>query len=198
MTENAKPGRPRRYDISPVIGFANPGAAYAAAMLDELLERLLDLIADLAEPTLEYVPPGATNSIAMLVIHMAWAEASWIATATGIEIPADLAQRLQPGKQGPSGDLASASATVDRLTSLCYDVRQQVTRPALAAVSDIDRQVPDQDRTMTVRGVLMHLVWHWTYHSGQVGLLRRLWGETRYKWTFDTPMGIPHESERPT
>ena len=191
MVENPKPGRPRRYDISPVIGFANPSAAYAAAMLDELLERLLDLIVDLGQPALEYVPPGATNSIAMLVIHMAWAEASWISTATGIEIPADLEQRLEPGKQAPSGDLPPVSTSLDRLTSLCYDVRQQVTRPALAAVSDIDRQVPDQDRTMTMRGVLMHLVWHWTYHSGQVGLLRRLWGEMRYKWTFDDPLGDP-------
>ena len=42
---------------------------------------------------------------------------------------------------------------------------------------------------MTVRGVLMHLVWHWTYHSGQVGLLRRLWGHARYKWTFDQNIG---------
>jgi uncharacterized damage-inducible protein DinB len=44
---------------------------------------------------------------------------------------------------------------------------------------------------MTVRGVLMHLVWHWTYHSGQVGLLRRLWGQGRYKWTFDRRVGDP-------
>jgi uncharacterized damage-inducible protein DinB len=191
MTQNRKTGRPRRYDISPLMGFANPGAAYAAAMLDELLERLLDLVADLPQAALDYVPPGATNSIAMLVVHMAWAEAHWIATATGVEIPPDLKQRILAGKQDASGDLPSFSTSLEELIDACHNVRQQVTRPALAAVQNIDEQVPNQDRPMTVRGVLMHLVWHWTYHSGQVGLLRRLWGETRYKWTFDDPLGDP-------
>jgi uncharacterized damage-inducible protein DinB len=176
-------GRPRRYDLEPVSDFANRFAGYAVAALDELTERLFDLIADLPQEALDYVPEGATNSIAMLVVHMAWAEAGWIARVTHAPVPADLEQRLQPGRQGASGELPPFSADGGALIALCQRVRREVTVPALVALADVDAEVPDPQRPMTVRGVLMHLIWHWTYHSGQVGLLRRLWG-ARYRWTF--------------
>jgi uncharacterized damage-inducible protein DinB len=172
-------------------GFVHKGAAYAVAMLDELSERLFDLIADLPQDALDYVPEGSTNSIAMLVIHMAWAEAGWIARVTQTAIPAELEQRLLPGRQDNSGDLPAFSAQVasDQLVGWCRRVRQEVTKPALTPVQDVDLEVGTGRRPMTVRGVLMHLVWHWTYHSGQVGLLRRLWGQRRYQWTFDHRIG---------
>lgn len=188
-----RPGRPRRYAIRPMTGFANEGAAYAAAMLDELSERLFDMISDLPQDAVDYVPEGATNSIAMLAIHMAWAEAGWIARVTQAEIPAELHESLRAGKQDASGDLPVSSATVEELVGYCRAVRQQITVPALTLVEDIDAEVADEKRPMTVRGVLMHLIWHWTYHSGQVGLLRRLWGHAqhRYQWTFDKRVGEP-------
>jgi uncharacterized damage-inducible protein DinB len=158
-------------------------------MLDELSERLFDLISDLPQDALDFVPKGATNSIAMLVTHMAWAEAGWIARVTRAAIPPGLQEQLLPGKQEASGDLPPSSATVAQLVAYCRSVRQEVTKPALAIVEDMDVEVGDEGRPMTVRGVLMHLVWHWTYHSGQVGLLRRLWGHGRYKWTFDQNIG---------
>jgi uncharacterized damage-inducible protein DinB len=67
--------------------------------------------------------------------------------------------------------------------TVCARVRHEVTLPGLSRIQDLDACLPDDPRQMTVRGVLWHLIWHWTYHSGQVGLLRRLWG-SRYKWTF--------------
>ena len=184
-------GRPRRYDIRPVMGFANEGAAYAVAMLDELSERLFDLIRDLSQEALDFVPEGTTNSIAMLAIHMAWAEAGWIARVTGTAIPPALEGRLLPGRQDATGDLPASSASVEQLIEACHAVRLEITKPALAQVEDIDVEIGSEQRPMTARGVLMHLVWHWTYHSGQVGLLRRLWGEQRYKWTFDRRVGDP-------
>ena len=186
-----RPSRPRRYDIHPVMGFASTEAAYAVAMLDELSERLFDLIADLPQDALDFVPEGGGNSIAMLTIHMAWAEAGWIARVTQTSIPPELERGLRPGKQDASGDLPPFSATAQQLTDYCRIVRQEITKPALAPVVKIDAEVSDTQRPMTVRGVLMHLVWHWTYHSGQVGLLRRLWGQGRYKWTFDRRVGDP-------
>ena len=184
----AKYGRPRRYDLRAVSGFSNHDAGYAVAALDELSARLCDMIGDLDQDALDFVPQGTTNSIAMLVVHMAWAEAGWIARVTQAPIDPDLAARLQPGGQGASGELPSSSYGVSELQALCRRVRQKVSIPALAVLDDIDRVVPDARRPMTVRGVLMHLIWHWTYHSGQVGLLRRLWG-ARYQWTFDNKVG---------
>jgi uncharacterized damage-inducible protein DinB len=170
--------------------FGHPGTALAAAALDELRERLYDLIADLPQEALDFLPEGATNTIAMLTVHMAWAEATWIANITGIPIPQDLEPSLVPGKQGPSGDLPPSSGTASELIELCHRVRDEITLPRLAALSEIDVEIANAQRPMTARGVLMHLVWHWTYHSGQVGVLRRLWG-SRYKWTFDRNVGAP-------
>jgi uncharacterized damage-inducible protein DinB len=184
----SKQGRPRRYDLKPLSGFASDDIAYAVAALDELSARLCDMIGDLAQEALDFVPPGTTNSIAMLCVHMAWAEAGWIARITGASIDPDLEALLLPGKQGASGELPSSTCSAASLTTLCDRVRQEVTIPALAVLDDIDRVVPDARRPMTVRGVLMHLIWHWTYHSGQVGLLRRQWG-ARYQWTFDDKVG---------
>ncbi|MBN1639994.1 MAG: DUF664 domain-containing protein [Anaerolineae bacterium] len=190
-TAEQRSGRPRRYDLRPVAGCANQVVAYVAAMLDELRERLYDLITDLPQEGLDDVPQGASNSIAMLVTHMAWAEAGWVARITGCAIPDALAARLAPGGQDASGELPPSTASAGELIALCRDVRAQVTMPALAGIADVDVQVGGAQRPMTVRGVLMHLVWHWTYHSGQVGLLRRQWGATRYKWTFDRAIGAP-------
>jgi uncharacterized damage-inducible protein DinB len=185
-----RPSRPRRYDIQPLPDFVHPGAALAAAALDELRERLYDLIADLPQEAMDYLPEGATNTIAMLTVHMAWAEAVWVANITGIPIPDKLEPHLAPGKQGPSGDLPPSSGNASELIALCQRVRDEITLPRLSALESIDVEIPNRQRPMTARGVLMHLVWHWTYHSGQVGVLRRLWG-SRYKWTFDHRVGAP-------
>ena len=178
-----RPSRPRRYDLAPVPPISHPEAACAVAAIDELRERLFDIVADLPQTAMDFVPKGAGNTIAMLTIHVAWAEASWIARATGQEIPADLQEALLPGKQGPSGDLPPYSNSAADLVALSRRVRQEVTLPGLSQVQDLDARLENDPRQMTVRGVLWHLIWHWTYHSGQVGLLRRLYG-SRYKWTF--------------
>jgi uncharacterized damage-inducible protein DinB len=181
-------GRPRNYDLHPVMGFADQTVAYIAAALDELSERLFDLIADLPQDALDYIPEGTTNSIAMLVVHVAWAEASWVSRATGYPIPDDVEECLLPGKQGASGDLPVSSASTEELVACCRVVRDRVTRPALAAVEGIDAQLETAGQLTSLRQVLMHVIWHWIYHSGQVGLLRRLWGGTRYKWSFGPPV----------
>jgi uncharacterized damage-inducible protein DinB len=188
-----RPGRARRYDIHPVLGLADADVAYFVAMLDELSERLFDLISDLGQDALGHVPEGTTNSIAMLVVHIAWAEASWVSRATGCTIPADLEACLLPGRQGASGDLPLSSAPAAELIGCCRAVRQNVTVPALASIDDLDRELQTTGGLATLRQVLMHVVWHWVYHSGQVGLLRRLWGGRRYKWTFQ-----PGGSDQPT
>lgn len=187
--DRTKTGRARRYDMDPVLGFADLHVAYVVAMLDELSERLYDLISDLPQDALNHTPEGTTNSIAMLVVHLAWAEASWVSRTTGHPIPSDLRECLLPGQQGASGDLPISSASAEQLIACCRAVRHNLTKPALASTDGIDQQLEAAGQPATVREVLMHVVWHWIYHSGQVGLLRRLWGGRRYKWTFDRGSG---------
>ncbi len=188
---SVKSGRPRRYDLHPQKGSLHQDVGTALAALDELCERLYDLITDLPQQAAEYIPEGSgINSITMLVIHMAWAEASWVARITQTPLDPALEQLLLPGQQTKSGDLPPSATNIPQLIALCRRVRQEVSKPRLTLLDDIDRAIPGTKMPMTARGVLMHLIWHWTYHSGQVGLLRRLWG-TRYRWTFDKKLGDP-------
>jgi uncharacterized damage-inducible protein DinB len=184
MSTSPKAGRPRQYDLEPAAGFADPTVAWIVTALDELGERLFDLIQDLAQESMDFVPEGGGNSIAMLVVHMASVEAAWVSRITQVAIPPGLESTWKAGKQDASGDLPRSSMSAPQLVALCRRVRQEFTRPALAALTKIDVEGPGGQGSMTVRGTLMHLIWHWTYHSGQVGLLRRLCGP-RYQWTFD-------------
>lgn len=62
------------------------------------------------------------------------------------------------------------------LIAFCRRVQESFTFPALAKVTDIGTPFEAGERTVNVRGVVAQLQWHWPYHSGQIGLLRLLWG----------------------
>lgn len=179
-----KRGRPRQYRLQALPHFASPEVGFAAAALDELRERVVDQIADLSTETLAYVPEGTTLSIAALVVHLVWAEAGWIERVTGVSAPADLRAQIDGvGRAVPAGRRASLSMAAPELVALCRRVRDALTVPALAQLRDPTVVIPDGNETLTARGVLMHLIWHWTYHSGHIGLLAELAGRG-YVWTF--------------
>ncbi|MFN2108567.1 MAG: DinB family protein [Anaerolineae bacterium] len=180
---NTKIGRPRRYDLRPVTGFANADVALAVAALDELLERTLDQFEDLPQEALDFAPQGTPLTIGALVIHMAWAEMGWVERIAPASIPDDLRARLEPGRKVPKGEAVTSTETARDLAALCHRVRDEVTYPALAPITDAEAIIQDPQRPLTPRGVLMHLIWHWTYHSAHIGLLRELWGSD-YTWTF--------------
>lgn len=187
--KSPKPGRPRRYDLAPAPGFAHRDAALAFAALEELTARLWDLLQDLPPEALRFVPPAGGNSIAMLTIHLAAAEARWMARVTGTALPADLEQAVTAGLQDASGALPPSNLDLAALRDTGRRVRE-FTRRVLAPLSDLDREVPSGKMRVSVRGVLTHLLWHWTYHTGQAGLLRRLAGP-RYQWTFHPRLAGP-------
>jgi len=183
-----KIGRPRRYDLRPVAGFANQDVALAVAALDELLERALDQFDDLPQEALNFAPEGTPITIGALVIHLAWAEKGWVRTLTGCAIPDELEAQLEPGNLIPKGAGVATTQTAAELAALCRRVRAEISYPALASVADADVVIETPQYPMTSRGVLMHLIWHWTYHSAHIGLLRELWG-SEYTWTFGS-MGV--------
>ncbi|MBT4820131.1 MAG: hypothetical protein HON70_30770, partial [Lentisphaerae bacterium] len=67
------------------------------------------------------------------------------------------------------------------LIQLCRRVRGDFTERLLRGVTDSEAPIQDGPRTLTASGVLMHLIWHWTYHSGQTGLLR-MQADCDYDW----------------
>ena len=181
--KETKAGRGRKYDFSPVSGIPNRDIAYAVAILDELSERVFDQISDLPEEALEFVPEGSYLPIGKLVLHMAAAEAGWVSRISGKAMPLDLDNELKGfGREGLVNPF-TATKNASKLIELCKRVREEVTKPRLSGFSDIDAPFENERGPSTVRQGLMHLTWHWIYHSGHIGLTRLLWGSD-YDWTF--------------
>jgi uncharacterized damage-inducible protein DinB len=183
-----KIGRPRRYDLDPVPGFANRELALQVAWLRELAERVYDQISDLPLAILDQAPGSTRLSIARLVVHLAWAEANWVRNLTGRAWPEDLVSNLDQGKLGEFAKPPASIGPAGALIAFCRRVQESYTAPALAAVTDIDTPLEAGGRTVNVRGVLAQLYWHWCYHSGQIGLLRLLAGSD-YQWTNESIVG---------
>jgi len=177
-------GRPRRYSVQPDAACRDPAAGYGLGLLDECLERVVDLIADLSPEQLSAVPSGLGNSIQMLVTHMTWAEAHWVEVASGVAVPESIAA-MRHGSPFPV-----LERTAEQLIDEVRQMRERYTRPTLRRIESIDRVVePTGNWTrridaVTPRGALMHVTWHWMHHTGQVGLLRRLNGAP-YQWTIE-------------
>jgi hypothetical protein len=68
------------------------------------------------------------------------------------------------------------------LINLMEWVWNEITLPVASSIRDISRPVR-QESIRTAEQVFMHLIWHWTYHSGHIGLLALLSGRD-YVWTF--------------
>ena len=150
------------------------------AYMDEQVARLLDLVADLPAEVADAVPEGGENSIHALCLHMAWAERHWLA-------------RTVTGEVLPSGDRPRFVLPADAGDRAWADLRATLVDERAAHVHAVIADVAAGRATFTAApqfaelGLLLeHLKWHWVYHSGQVGLLRRLLGP-RYSWTFATP-----------
>jgi uncharacterized damage-inducible protein DinB len=177
-------GRPRRYALHATDGFASPEVALAAATLDELRARAIDQVLDLPPEALGLVPPGTTLSVAALMVHLVWAEVGWIERITGAVAPVDLRAAVdEAGRAVPSGATVVPDLDSEELAALCRRVRDELTLPALATLTGIDAPFESRWQPNTPRQVLMHLAWHWTYHSGQIGLLRDF-ARAGYDWTF--------------
>ena len=181
------PGRPRRYDMTAVPEIPDPAVGYAAAVLGEAVERCADMIRGLPREALEYPEDPDVPSIARFAIHMAWAEAVWMAKVGRCDIPADIAALVAPGNlgtlQGKDGTPLPADLDAGSLIALCRKVREELTIPILASVRGLDEPVDGSPGPGTVGEVIMHVVWSWTYHTGQVGLLRLQYGSD-YTWAF--------------
>ena len=181
---NEKNGRPRRVDIRSYPEATDERIGYAIAILDELSERVYDQISDLPVEALNFVPEGSYLSIGKVVLHQAMDEADCVSKITGRSVPEDLQDELSAGgKEDLDKPLAPPPKSAAELIALCKRIRQDFTKPSLSSVTDIDSSLDGQGVLDTARKQLMHLTWHWTFHSGHIGLTRLLWG-SEYNWRY--------------
>ncbi len=178
-------GRPRRYDIAATSDYVDPEAGFAAVWLAELRERVVDQIRELPPQALNYVSGPTKLSVARLVRHMAWGEVEWM-KKIGAPPPArDLALILETDALNGFRSDPEPALSAEQLITAVRRAAAEVVEPALRTAGDLDAVVIDDGTTL--RGVLMHLQWHWIYHSGQIGLLQFEWGSD-YEWTMHRPM----------
>jgi uncharacterized damage-inducible protein DinB len=181
--KDTKEGRLRKYNLDPFPEAADRSVGYFIAVLEELAERVFDQISDLPVEALTFIPKGSYLSIGKLVTHLASGEARTVARITGQEIPKDLAEELSGGeRESLSAPLESPRSAAD-LIATWRRVREEMTRPLLCKVTDLDAPVQVERGPNTVRQMLMHLIWHSIYHSGHIGLTRLLWGSD-YNWRY--------------
>ena len=155
--------RGREYALDP--------RTYDVELLVELRKRVADQIKDLPEELGNQRPPGVKNSIHFLVWHMCDAEGRWLSTfdaSLKTDYEDCFRNRLTKDDELPRPALDEVFESSKRLRTLYVSSKEPRTIPA---------------RFGHERGALGHLHWHWTYHSGQVGLLRVMLGHP-YSWKF--------------
>ena len=182
-----KRGRPRRYDFRSDETCRDAVVGFAISTLNELLERVADQIVDLPPEAFSYSSPGSWFCLGWLPLHLAWAENhQMMRIAGGLGIPQphlddDIETRLSHGALQSDGTVPAELQDASVLIDMMHTVRDSVSIPVCRLIDDATRVIPKADRLSTAQAVLMHQFWHWTYHSGHIGLMRLEWGSD-YEW----------------
>ena len=180
---NDKIGRPRTYRFKSLADGIRDEVDVFIDSLNELAERVYDQIEDLSLDALNFEPADSYLSIAKLFMHMASSDVRWVGRLSGAEPSEDLVADITGMTNVGMKERFTTDIPATRLIESCRRIRGGYTIPMLRDISDIDTPTGLQNGPYTIREVLMHLCWHWTYHSGHIGLTRLLWGSD-YQWTF--------------
>ena len=182
-----KRGRPRRYDFKAPEGFASEAIGYSVSVLDELSERVIDQIDDLPPEAFAYRHPNVWFCLGWLPLHAARSELSQIQklarrlTGTSLEVDDDLSAILAHGALDADGSVPAELQDAVVMVDAMRRVRTEITTPFCRTISDPNATLEGAETLSTPQNVLAHLFWHWTYHSGHIGLMRLEWGSD-YEW----------------
>lgn len=176
-----KQGRPRRYTLGLAGDPAGPELSYLLGFLDELAVRTEDQVSHLPPEALNFTGPNSTLSIGRLVLHLVGSDVSMLSAARGTSVTPPYADRLASGLLGgfasPPGDLSFAPEVLRE--HLAWR-RIHLLEPCRVS-GFLDRE-PLHPICRTNRELFSHIVWHWSYHSGQIGLTALEAGHD-YVWT---------------
>jgi uncharacterized damage-inducible protein DinB len=180
---------PRRFSIEPDPTFRSREVALFVAQLEDLSRRLYADTEGLSPAELEWQPAPGTNSIGMLLAHVAYWEVYWVravleARPGAIEVRdvlgiehADVGQPMPTDGRPPTAlagrDLAYLRDLLARARAFTYTVARSV------ADAELDRAVgrarPDGTAVeFTPRWALYHALEHLAGHYGQINLLKHL------------------------
>jgi len=165
-----KQGRPRRFDFGAAGDPAGLELSFQLGFLDELAVRTEDQVNHLPPAALNFLGPNSTLSIGRLVLHLVQVDLKMLGTLVPGAPTPSYQGRLDKGLLSDfttlPGDLAFAPEILKE--HLAY--RRTHLLDACREPGLLDRPV-DHPACRTVREFLAHLIWHWSYHSGQIGLI---------------------------
>jgi len=181
---NIKQGRPRRFHLAEASDTLGPELSFQLGFLSELGTRVEDQVNHLPPEALNFVGPQSTLSIGRLVLHLAGADLTMLSKALGLAPDPGWTKRLEAGLlasfSAAPGDLSQAPALLNEYLPF----REAHLLGPCRTLGFLDRSV-DHAYCQTNRELLAHLVWHWSYHSGQIGLVA-LEAGFDYVWTAAT------------
>jgi uncharacterized damage-inducible protein DinB len=177
-------------------GYRSPEVASFLAQLDELRARMFTDLEDITPAELEWQPRAGTNTIGMLLEHIAIVEVFWTQVGLQARPEADDAEAQAalgmgmdddgmpiPENGGPPAvlagkDLAFYRDQIERGREYLRAVAKSLGGSDLSG--DIHRTRKDGTvRVYDRRWVLYHLVEHLAGHYGQILLLRHLFRAAR-------------------
>jgi uncharacterized damage-inducible protein DinB len=139
--------------------------------IEDLREQVHDLVAELPAEALNWRPlrgegEQVTNSLAVLVTHIAGAEHFWIGEVVG----------GLPASRDREAEFATAAKDAGELVRL-LDATGAETRQVFARLKpfDLDGEREARGRTIPVRWCILHVVDHTALHLGHMQLTRQLW-----------------------
>lgn len=144
--------------------------AYLNDLLDHIYQAHFDIgraLDGLSREALDWIPGPDMNSLAVLVVHLTGSERQWIGLAVNDLPDRDRqAEFLVKGLDG--GQLKTRLAAADDFA------RQALARLSLADL-EAERRSPQNDKTYTVGGCLVHALQHTALHEGHIQITRQLW-----------------------
>lgn len=138
-------------------------------------QQLVRHLTGLTTEQLEAVPPGLTNSIATLVVHICATEVAFAYRLKGEQVPDELKPTYLLGQQQDRLPVAQGES----VESLMEKMRQSraILLETLAALqgADLDEELPvGPDRTATRRWFLALLPYHQAWHLGHLFMMKKL------------------------
>jgi len=153
----------------------DPYVASTVAALELGRQRVKVALKDVTPAQLEQVPPGLTNSIATIVVHLCGTEVSFSYRLAGGSTPDEVkAEYLMNLPQSPLP--AALGETVESLTAKLDKSRAMLLQTlARLTTADMNREMAlGPERSVTLRWAMALLPNHQTQHLGHIQMVKKL------------------------
>ena len=135
-------------------------------VFDESVFRIAKVLHTLSEEEIWYRPNEASNSAGHLVLHLCGNVTQWI--GTGIGALPDVRERELEFQTSERSSRAELINSLHRLRDITDDAFSKVTSEDMLCESRVV-----QGYNETVLSIIMHVMEHFSYHTGQIALIAK-------------------------